>query len=498
MPTPTRPPRGNPALAWSALTSRVAWQLRRARVRSTPSVLAEVREHVLLSMPAIPEPSEIEVAADLLILEYLERTRGGRYRGPPQSPALPPVDVTWRRAVEAACDPTVLAVFRLRYGDGAPPAEVLRTCRIDAATLQTVLEGLREVVREEVQARGHPPLSPGAADALLERVAATAGDDCPPAGDLAALAAAPDGRPAAEHVAGCPRCARTVRLLRAGLLTPADLLPPDPWPPATSRISILALHLHPQGRAHLKSLAGALGSCARAVGEDSLLVDPGRGDEWRDRLLQRIRMGLPARDHVRGALAHGPGRWTPRAVLGPVPIRALEASRARTWGEVEGIPLLPDPMPHPPSVARLWTVAILVGLLAGLAGTWLVVGRGTGARWPLDAHADLAGGAVRVRFDVDNRAFVDAWDLGPQGARPILRSTKVADKGALATGEGDFEVVSFRSGVVLVSSGEPLPDLGEILGGLAGPGQDRGAVEDRIRALRPDAGVVVEVRPPVP
>jgi hypothetical protein len=458
-----------------------------------------VREHVLVSLPAIPSPSGIEAAADLFVQEYLERARSGRYKGPLQPVREPPVDVAWRRLVEEACDPTVLAVFRLRYGDGAAPAQVMRTCGLDAGTFQAVLEGLREVVREEAQSRGMPSLPPGAADALLERVAAAAGDDCPPASDLAALVGTPAKPPHAEHVGGCPRCARTVRLLRAGLLAPSDLDPPSPFPPPAPEIGLLALHLHPQGRAHLASLAAALGSGARTVGEDSLLVDLGRGDAWRDVLLQRIRMGLPARDHIRGAVVRGPGRWTSRAVLGPAPLTALETSRARTWGEVEGIPLLPDPLPRPPSVARLWTGAILIGLLAALAGVWLLAGRDRGTRWEIDARGDLGGGAVRVRFDVDDQAFIDAYDLGPHGVRPVLRSAVAADKVAIATGDGDFEVVSFGSfgnGVVVVSSAEALPDLQEVLGGLSG--SDREAVVDRIRALRPDADVVVELRPARP
>ncbi|MBN1334500.1 MAG: hypothetical protein JXB39_00910 [Deltaproteobacteria bacterium] len=502
MTIPALPPWGNPALAWLALTTRVAWCLYRSRIRVTASILAEVRDHVLLSLPSLSSCPDLEDATDLLVEEYLERTRSGRIPGPREPPPLPAVDPTWRRAVEASCDATVLAVFRHRYGDGAPPAVVMRACGLDSPTLQAVLDGLREVVREEARSRGVTPIPPGTAwtDALLERVAASAGDDCPPGAELADLASRPGSpaHPVAKHVGDCPRCARAVRLVRAGLIAPTDLVPPDgfPWPP--SQAALLALHLHPQGRTHLRSLAAALGSSARMVGEDSILVDLGQGDDWRGVLLQRIRMGLPSRDHVRGAVARGPGRWTPRTVIGPVPLEALEASRARTWGEVEGIPLLPDPLPRPPSVAHLWTGAILVGLLAALAGAWLLLGRAPPARWPIDADVQVAEGAVRVRFDVDDRAIVDVYDLEPREARRRLGSASAADKADLATGDGDYEATSSGNGLVVISSEEPLPDLGDVLGGLGYLPVDPSSVQDRVRAIRPDADVIVALRPAQP
>ncbi len=479
--------------AWSALTIRVAWALYQARIRSSPSLLQEVREHVLLSLPGPLSCDELEQCAARATEDYLERALEGRYRGPQAPhPPLPSVDARWRGAIERACDPSSLAVFRLRYGDGLSCREVARHCGLDPSSLQALIESLRELARSEARVRGVSCGSSSChwADALLSQVACASGQRCPDAGALTDFAQGEINPAAEEHVGSCPRCARAVRLLRAGLLSAADLQQPrEPQP--LSEVALLALHLHPRARQHQAALAAALGRGVRRVGDDSLLVDVGRAPEWRAVLEQRVRMGLPPRDHIRGALHRGAGRWSRRVVIGPAPVTALDASRARPWGEVDGIEALPDPLPPPPSVARWWTGSIAMGLLALLVGAWVLLQRQETAAYPLQVESLHGGGALIARFDVDNRAFIDAYSFDPAGVSAELVSASTADKAALATGDGDYELVTLRGGLVLVSSPQPIEDLHEVFAAQVQAQDPARGIRTALRERYPDSDVAV-------
>jgi hypothetical protein len=493
-----RPPTGADAVRLSqVVTIELAWSLHQARIRVVDALLEEVRDHVLLSLPEGLGLAELGPCTRRLVADYLERVLERCYRGPqPEQEGLPSVDEGWRHAIEAACDPLSLAVLRLRYGDGLSPGEVARHCGLDSSSLQAVLEGLRELMRAEAQAR-LGSLTPGVAwvDALLARVVTAAGDSCPDARVLVGIARGDDAvsRGAQrhhQHADSCPHCARGVRLLRAGILRPEHLEPPAGSLRPDDAAQLLAIHLHPHARQHQKSLAAALGRVL-LVGEDSLLVDVGRAPGWKDVLAQRARMGLPSRDQMRGALYQGPGRWTSRVVLGPAPVAALDLSRARPWGEVDDIPALPEPMPPPPSVARWWTGAVAVGTIAVLVGSWVLLEREDGAAFPLSTTVTDGGGAIVARFDVDDRAYVNAYTIGVAGMKAELESRSAADKVSLATGEGDFELVTLDRGVVIVSSPAPIDDLDQIWGSgelLVGGSE---LIRERILAKHPDSDVAV-------
>jgi hypothetical protein len=360
-----------------------------------------------------------------------------------------------------------------------------------------VIEGLREVMRVEARSR-LGTVSGGVAwtDALLGRVATAVGASCPEAGVLVGIAAGREPVSRSEqrihaHASSCPHCARGVRLLRADVLRAAHLEGPQRQEPPSDTVHLMALHLHPHARQHLRGLMGALGHSVLRVGEDSVLVNLARAPDWQDVLAQRARMGLPSRDQIRGAQVRGPGRWTSRVVIGPAAVSVLDLSRARPWGEVDGISALPDPLPPPPSVARWWSLAVAVGTVAVLVGSWALLEREDVAAFPLDAQVSDGGGAVVARFDVDDRAYVNAYTFGPQGVEVQLESASAADKVALATGEGDFELVTLAPGLVIVSAPAPVHDLQQVwqrrdllAGGAEG-------IRERILAVHPDSDVAV-------
>jgi hypothetical protein len=481
------------------VTIETAWCLQRARIRVSDALLDEVREHVLLSLPPGSDVADLGVLTERFVADYLDRVMEHGYRGPPPAPTgLPRVDEGWRQALEQACDQLSLAVLRLFYGDGLPEAQVARQCGVDAGAVQAVREGLRELARAEVRVRLRVPPTPGPAwaDALLTRVAGAFGASCPDAALLLPILGRgePDGgheRRAREHAEGCPHCSRAVRLLRAGLLGAAQICQAAPPRPPDTSVGLLALLLHPHARQHLKGLMAALKPGVLRVGDDALLVDVGRVPGWKDALSQRVRMGLPARDHLRGALVRGLGRMTARVALGPAPLQALDQARARPWGEVDDIAALPDPMPPPPSVARWWSGAVAVGAIALLLGGWTVLGRRSEAVFPLRARIEQGGGAVVVRFEVDDRAYVNAYSLGPHGVVTELESRSAADKADIATDDGAFELVTFQPGLLIVSAPSPVDDLAPVFASAdLWSGGERG-LRDRILSLHPDSDVAV-------
>jgi hypothetical protein len=480
------------------ITIELAWTLHQARIRVVDSLLEEVREHVLLSLPAELELAELGPWTRRLAADYLERVLEHSYRGPQAEQAgLPSVNETWRQTIEQACDPMALAVLRLRYGDGLSQGEVARHTGLDPSSLQAVIEGLRELMREVARAR----LGTGAGgvawtDALLARVVTAVGVSCPRAEVLVGIAQGREPVSRQEqrihaHTSACPHCARGVRLLRAGILQPAQLEAPDRVDIPSDVVHLLAVHLHPQARQHLKGLAGALGRAVLRVGEDSLLVDLSRTPDWKDVLAQRARMGLPTRDQLRGAVFRGAGRWTSRVVIGPAPVTALDLSRARPWGEVDEIPALPDPLPPPPSVARWWTVAIAVGAVAVLVGSWVLLEREHRAVFPLEARVDDGGGAITARFDVDDHAYVNAYTIGPHGINAVLESSSAADKAELATGEGDFELITLEPGLVIISAPAPLADLDQVWQSRELLTAGAEGIQERILAVHPESDVAV-------
>lgn len=480
------------------ITIELAWTLHQARIRVVDALLDEVREHVQLSLPERIELAELGPWTRRLVADYLERVLEHSYRGPqPEQAGLPSVDETWRQAIEQACDPMALAVLRLRYGDGLSQGEVSRHCGLDPSSLQAVVEGLRELMREVARARlGTVGGGVAWTDALLSRVVTAVGASCPGAEVLVGIAQGREPVSRQEqrihaHTSACPHCARGVRLLRAGVLR-ADQLegPAEPEPPL-GNVHLLAVHLHPQARQHLKGLAGALGRGVLRVGEDSLLVDLSRTPDWKEVLAQRARMGLPSRDQLRGALYRGGGRWTSRVIIGPAAVTALDLSRARPWGEVDDIPALPDPLPPPPSVARWWSGAVAVGTLAVLVGCWALLEREDRAAFPLDARVSDGGGALSARFDVDDRAYVNAYTFGPGGVVAELESASAADKVSLATGEGDFEMVTLEPGLVIISAPAPIQDLEQVWQSRELLSAGAEGIRERILAVHPDSDVAV-------
>ena len=78
------------------------------------------------------------------------------------------------------------------------------------------------------------------------------------------------------------------------------------------------------------------------------LMDADQIEEVESILIHLASQATPERDCLRGAMVSGPGLWLDDVLVGPLPLRSLDAARSRPWGSIDGIDELPLPLPPPP------------------------------------------------------------------------------------------------------------------------------------------------------
>jgi len=237
---------------------------------------------------------------------------------------------------------------------------------------------------------------------------------------------------------------------------------------------VLALHLHPDARQKRGHLIEAFKGQVLLADDDLLLLDPDHIPNYSEILWDMTQISRPRKDHLRGSIARGGGRWTEKALLGPVAQVAMEKTRSQAWGQVDGVDSLPEPIPEPPSPARWWLAALGVTLLALLIGVLALRGPARQATYPLTAEFRIQpeGKAVTAQFDADDDAYIAVISQGLRGLRVEHFSNESTEKGELATGEGDYQIRVEGQGatarILLVSSPHVLSELQELLSLSAG------------------------------
>ncbi len=439
------------ARVWAVVTIQVAWELQLLGVRCTPALMREVRRHVLLSLP----PRRAEDCADAktgaYVQEFLSRFRDGDYRRSPSPEPPRALEYRWRDALMEDLDPVGVLVWRLVYGDGWPVEQVETRYNIDRVVLAGAREGLRCALASLLDDE-----SPTASvlDGLLCRLARMPVPECD--GGVGAAGAE------REHLERCPRCCRAARLIRAGQLRAEDLEPPASW--AREQVSALALNLHPDARQHRKALLETFGAAVISACEDTLLIDLDRVSNHVSMLYALAEEGTPEKHHIRGALVRGPGHWHERGLMGPVAWQALSATRSRQWGEIDTVGTLPEVLPPPPSAAPWWSAAALAALLAIFAGSQAFKDGAIAPTFPLEEVSfERSEQGVQGRFDVDDRAYTLVVVDGPDGLEVLHNDDSPAEKGDIATGEGDFEIAAGGGRLMLAASAKPFEDVEDLV-----------------------------------
>ncbi|MFN7147319.1 MAG: hypothetical protein ACK4YP_26360, partial [Myxococcota bacterium] len=154
--------------------------------------------------------------------------------------------------------------------------------------------------------------------------------------------------------------------------------------------------------------------------------------------------------------------------VGPGADELLAHVQGLAWGEVEGVEPLPEPLPPPPSAARWWVGAFLVGVLAAAAGAWTLYGGGPTSGITLEASVEPGA----VVFDTDDAAWVEIIALRSGRPDVVFHSDTPGDKGELATGDGRYRLSAAADAFVVLASPERLDGVDRVLGVLP-PGAER-------------------------
>jgi len=453
LPVGPTPPSDDVAIqGWSALTVRIAWTLLSTGVKVRSRVLRDARAHVLFNLERRLKLTDAEDIAEALTRQFVRRARGGKARHPHDQDNAMPVSPRWRRALERSLSPLSEAVFRMHYGDNRSLKYVGDRLDADSITLDAACAGLREVVRRQA-ADDDVPLdgwSVERVDRLLVRLAAWSPGPCPPLLDVV------EGSHR-QHVASCTRCDRTVRLVRASVLTVEDLLPPSLGARPKDVARVLALHLHPDARSELGALREALPVPAFPVGDDLLLLDAAHLESIEPTLRMVAEIGRPNHEQIRGAIVEGPGRWSPYGILGPLADRADREARYRTWGQIDQLGPLPSTLPAPPSATRSWMAVAALALAC--VGAWTLMEPPVPASidHPLEAHFTQARGGVWTHFDAPEAALITVVRSVPsEPLDVVLASTTALDKLDFSVGDGSYRTFTQGSGVLVASTGSHL------------------------------------------
>ncbi|MEL6346443.1 MAG: hypothetical protein AAFV53_25255 [Myxococcota bacterium] len=472
-----------------------------ARVPVRPDILNSAREHVLRCLPEGVGEDEAERLATIYTRDYLNRLRDGRYQRPDIDPDIGmAIPESWRLRLFDMLDRFGRKVLQLHYGDGYPLEKVARFLNLNVRTLTIACDRVRASARALLGSDGveMDGWSDKRLDRTIRRIANQVSTNCPgPVGLLSDVGQ--------RHAQKCPRCHRAVRLIQWGAMSTDDLFPPkNPTLIPSTRVKLLAVLLHPSGRDHHGALVDALGADAMPTGPDSWLFPADDLSDVQDALTDLARQNTPPRYFLRGALVEGPGRWSQKpgrskrgkVLLGPLPVRVLEAARARPWAEIDGIGELPPPLPPPPRATGLWVATAALAVGTALVGAWALNPPAVPPTCPIQADFIVRDAGIIARFDADELSVIDVVAL-EDAALQVVASQEREGKGRWATGEGDYQLHLPARRVALISSPEGIGELAPLMEQAKWSERPLEALVEQVRIRFPEADVVISPSPDI-
>jgi hypothetical protein len=277
-----------------------------------------------------------------------------------------------------------------------------------------------------------------------------------------------------------------------GVLTSEDLVAPGVIARPEQQVRLLALHFHPDSRAHRMVLAQELQTPWFPLGEDILLIDLKDTDPILELVCLAVELGTPIRDHIRGVVLQGLGRWSPHGLLGPLASEAFPRLRSRPWGQVASIESLPDVIGSPPSSQRWWLAAAGASL-AAVCLCWVAFGSSLYPHpaFPLETEFHADDGFQWLSFDVDEAAIVTLVAQNAGQLRVISGPQTPAEKGRFAVGDGSFRLKSSGEALLIVSSKDPIDGLAQHLTSAGSDETPLANLAARIKASSPHSELMM-------
>lgn len=472
---------------WVPITIRVAWDIYMARIEVRPNILTAAQIHVLSHLPSDVTVDKAERLAGVYTQDFIKRYTEQRYEMPSWDMDFEaPFSLEYRSKLLARSDKNAHRVFWLMYSDGLSMQKVAQKISKPVRTVEKICSVLRTHMRGVAAEMGLDIQSWN--DTRVDRAISFVGT----------LATGEDlnldelGTSAGKkYTRRCPRLRRAHYLLRKGVLSLRDLSVPDDHQ-FVPRRQMLALRLHPDAKKYAKNIEEALGDSAVSVEQQghAWLIDGIDIEDAEVALRDLAYHGTPAKQYVRGAMVSGPGDWFENFVLGPLPMRCLDAVRSKTWGDVDGMDELPVPLPPPPKATQWWMAAAMSTLLSLTSIAWAIETTDSGSTAPLDAEFDAYTEFVDVRFDLPDDAHVAVVRL-KGGILQIDGAYTPITKGRLSTGDGRFILRVDAPRIAVISSSEPITDLDILMQAAQVNSDPMDALEQQVLAKYPTADVVV-------
>ncbi len=472
---------------WIPITIRVAWDLHLAKIDVRPNILTAARIHVLSHLEADVSIEQAEVLAGIYTQDFILRYQEDAYVRPNLTvdldhPLTPDIRKLLLKGVERICH----RVFWFHYSDGFSLERTARKVGKPLRAVESMCKMFRKRMRKigESKGLGIAEWSDDRIDNMISYLGTLAtGEEL----DFDVL-----GTDAGRKLTRtCPRMRRAHYLLRGGVLSARDLEVPEDNT-FIERRDMLALLLHPDARQHGSKIEKSLGELALPIDEQGCawLIDADCIDEAQEVLEHLAAQSTPERDFLRGAMVSGPGVWLDAVLLGPLPLRCLDAARSRPWGSIDGMGELPLPLPPPPKMTSWWVAAAASTLLCISSLAWALDDAGPQAQYPLDTEFDSHVDFVDARFDVSDRAHVTVvqWKGGILQAES---SWTPSEKGKISTGDGRFFHRVDASRIVVISTSEAISNLQTLLQAAQVDSDPVNALEKQILSQYPLADVQI-------
>ncbi|MEC7985864.1 MAG: hypothetical protein VX278_11920 [Myxococcota bacterium] len=449
---------------WVPVTIRIAWELSLLGIPTSKELLENAREHILRSIPSNYTVEEAERFAIIYTHDFMDRLNIQRYARPEADDDLRMhIPQEWRMRIEKNASSLGRSVFRYHYRDGFSLEEIAAKLGVSVQKVQRSKKKLHVLIRKVVlfSHETKPDTlkeeisswSPERIDRLLGRVAIVAELEDFDFQNILSM----EGR---VHM-GCPRVYHAYRLLQEGAISLNDLKQPEEDMLTSETIKLLALVLHPDGRRHGRLLDKELQDFAISAQGNVWLIAAEDIPEVQDILIALAEENRPPRHHLRGALVHGSGAWFDDLLLGPLAVRAIEAARARPWGEIDGMDTLPAPLPPPKKAVKTWVLAVLSFAMSAFLLHWSFANDEYIPRYPIEAVSHSDQQTVRIRFDVSDDALIHIIQYS-NGEFEVLHQNLRREKGVLATGDGRYFYQATADRLIVVSSDLKIEDWGEI------------------------------------